>query len=160
VRIRELFALVRDAEAEHMQQTFDQLRALLAAHETGEGMVLRLASRKDAGDEIAEARLREEDEAVGRSPTSRTRTCLERTDPYSGDFRERPSRPHRLDFANSTSVPGRRDRHGYPAARWQAGRGRVHPADGPGRSPHLRPSDGWGGDQPGGSINSARSMLG
>lgn len=62
-RIRELFAHVRQAEGEHRQQTFDELRALLAAHETAEEMVLRPVSREKAGAGIADARNEEENEA-------------------------------------------------------------------------------------------------
>lgn len=63
-RIRELFAHVRETDGEHKQQTFDELRALLAVHETAEEMVLRPVSSKDAGAEEAAARNREEDEAT------------------------------------------------------------------------------------------------
>ena len=63
-RIRELFSHVQSAEGEHKQQTFDELRALLAAHETAEEMVVRPASRKVAGEAVADARNKEEDEAT------------------------------------------------------------------------------------------------
>jgi len=62
-RIRELFTHVQGAEGEHKQQSFDELRALLAVHETAEEMVLRPVSSKDAGAEVAEARNREEEQA-------------------------------------------------------------------------------------------------
>jgi hemerythrin superfamily protein len=79
-RIRELFSHVRGAEGEHKQQTFDELRALLAAHETGEEMVLRPVSRNDAGSEVAEERNREEEEA------NRLLADLEKMDASSGEF--------------------------------------------------------------------------
>ena len=62
-RIRGLFTQVRDAEGEHRKQAFDELRALLAAHETGEEMVLRPVSDEDAGKEVADARNQEEHRA-------------------------------------------------------------------------------------------------
>jgi hemerythrin superfamily protein len=62
-RIRELFAHVRDASGEHRQQAFDELRALLAAHETAEEMILRPVSREKAGEGVADARNEEESEA-------------------------------------------------------------------------------------------------
>ena len=48
-RIRELFADVKSAEGERKQHAFDELRALLAVHETAEEMVLRPVSRDAAG---------------------------------------------------------------------------------------------------------------
>jgi hypothetical protein len=64
VRIRELFSHVKGTEGEHKRQAFDELRALLAAHETGEEMVLRPVSGKDAGSAVAEARNQEEEGAT------------------------------------------------------------------------------------------------
>ena len=62
-RIRDLFQDVRSAEGEHKQQAFDELRALLAVHETAEEMVLRPVSSEAAGKAVAEARNDEEAEA-------------------------------------------------------------------------------------------------
>jgi hemerythrin superfamily protein len=62
-RIRELFADVSSAEGEHKAQAFDELRALLAVHETAEEMVLRPVSKKAAGEAVADARNHEESEA-------------------------------------------------------------------------------------------------
>lgn len=59
-RIRDLFMEVKITEGDHKQQVFDELRALLAVHETGEEMVLRPVSRETAGSDVAEARNREE----------------------------------------------------------------------------------------------------
>lgn len=81
VRIRELFADVRSAEGEHRQQAFDELRALLAVHETAEEMVVRPATRKAAGDDVADARNHEEAEA------SRVLAELEKLDVDSPEFR-------------------------------------------------------------------------
>ncbi|HET6634835.1 MAG TPA: hemerythrin domain-containing protein [Streptomyces sp.] len=62
-RIRDLFADVKTAEGEHKQQAFDELRALLAVHETAEEMILRPVAKETAGAEEAEARNHEEAEA-------------------------------------------------------------------------------------------------
>lgn len=62
-RIRELFSHVRSAEGEHKKQTFDELRALLAAHETGEEMVVRPVTLQTAGKAVSDARNREEADA-------------------------------------------------------------------------------------------------
>jgi hemerythrin HHE cation binding domain-containing protein len=79
-RIRELFAHVKGAEGERKQQAFDELRALLAVHETAEEMVLRPVSSKDAGAEVTDARNEEERQA------SRTLTVLEMMDVSSAEF--------------------------------------------------------------------------
>jgi predicted Zn-ribbon and HTH transcriptional regulator len=63
-RIRELFTHVKRAGAERKQQAFDELRVLLAAHETAEEMVLRPVSCQDAGAAVAGARNQEEREAT------------------------------------------------------------------------------------------------
>jgi hemerythrin superfamily protein len=63
-RIRELFTHVRRAEGRRKQQAFDELRILLAGHETAEEMVLRPVSCLDAGAAVADARNQEEREAT------------------------------------------------------------------------------------------------
>lgn len=63
-RMKELFAQVRTSTGSHRKQAFDELRALLAVHETAEEMVLRPVSREAAGDAVAEARNAEEKEAT------------------------------------------------------------------------------------------------
>jgi hypothetical protein len=78
--IRELFKQVKGAEGERKQRAFDELRALLAVHETAEEMVLRPLSSKDAGSEVADARNEEEREAT------RTLTVLEMMDVSSAEF--------------------------------------------------------------------------
>lgn len=62
-RIRELFADVTSSAGEHKAQAFDELRALLAVHETAEEMVLRPVSADAGGRGVADARNREEQEA-------------------------------------------------------------------------------------------------
>lgn len=62
-RIRELFEDVTAADGEHKAQAFDELRALLAVHETAEELVLRPVTKKTGGDAVAEARNEEESEA-------------------------------------------------------------------------------------------------
>lgn len=62
-RIRDLFDAVKTAQGEERQQRFDELRALLAVHETAEEMVLRPVSSDASGAEVAEARNHEEAEA-------------------------------------------------------------------------------------------------
>lgn len=62
-RIRDLFADVKIAEGEHKRQAFDELRALLAVHETAEEMILRPVAEEAAGQQEAAERNREEEEA-------------------------------------------------------------------------------------------------
>ncbi|MFG7946456.1 hemerythrin domain-containing protein [Streptomyces cacaoi] len=62
-RIRDLFTEVRQAQGEHRKKKFNELRALLAVHETAEEMIVRPAARKAAGEEEVRARNAEEDEA-------------------------------------------------------------------------------------------------
>lgn len=63
-RIRELFAEVQSEAGEHRQHAFDELRALLAVHETAEEMVLRPVSKDVAGKAVVDARNHEEEEAT------------------------------------------------------------------------------------------------
>src|SRR3954462_5207065 len=64
-RIRDLFAEVKSETGDHKKQAFDELRALLAVHETAEEMVLRPATKRvdDRGGKVADARNEEESEA-------------------------------------------------------------------------------------------------
>jgi hemerythrin superfamily protein len=62
-RIREGFIQVKAATGDERRQRFIELRALLAAHETAEEMVLRPVSSQVAGHEVAQARNAEEKEA-------------------------------------------------------------------------------------------------
>jgi predicted Zn-ribbon and HTH transcriptional regulator len=79
-RIRELFTHVKGTEGNREQQAFDELRVLLAAHETAEEMVLRPVSCKDAGAAVADVRNQEEREAF------RMLTVLEVMDVSSPEF--------------------------------------------------------------------------
>jgi hemerythrin superfamily protein len=79
-RIRELFTHVKRAEGRRKQQAFDELRVLLAAHETAEEMVLRPVSCMDAGAAVTDARNQEEREAA------RMLTVLEAMDVSSAEF--------------------------------------------------------------------------
>jgi len=63
-RIRELFTDLRSAMGWHKRQAFDELRALLAVHETAEEMVLRPISHGTAGETVVSARNKEEEEAT------------------------------------------------------------------------------------------------
>ncbi|MCB0908403.1 MAG: hemerythrin domain-containing protein [Nocardioidaceae bacterium] len=62
-RIRDLFDDVKESEGEHKGQAFDELRALLAVHETAEEMVLRPVSKEVAGESVVDERNHEENEA-------------------------------------------------------------------------------------------------
>ena len=63
-RIRDLFAEVKSETGEHKKHAFDELRALLAVHETAEEMVLRPVTKSaDGGLQVADARNQEESEA-------------------------------------------------------------------------------------------------
>lgn len=62
-RIKDLFRDLKSATGEHRQQAFDELRALLAVHETAEEMVLRPVSADVAGTSVTDARNDEEAEA-------------------------------------------------------------------------------------------------
>jgi len=62
-RVRDLFAQVQQAAAADRQQPFDELRALLAVHETGEELVLRPKASGDDWKDVANDRNREEEEA-------------------------------------------------------------------------------------------------
>ncbi|MEX0429302.1 hemerythrin domain-containing protein [Nocardioides sp. DS6] len=62
-RIRDLFTEVKTASGEARQTAFDNLRSLLAVHETAEEMILRPVTGEAGGKEIADARNQEEAEA-------------------------------------------------------------------------------------------------
>lgn len=82
-RIRDLFADVKGATGEHKQQAFDELRALLAVHETGEEMVLRPVTRDAVGKQVADARNQEENKA------NRVLADLEKMDVQTAEFDRR-----------------------------------------------------------------------
>ncbi|MFE2431696.1 hemerythrin domain-containing protein [Streptomyces sp. NPDC059373] len=62
-RIRDLFGEVRTANGDRKKQVFDELKAVLAVHETAEEMIVRPAAKKAAGKAEADARNHEEKEA-------------------------------------------------------------------------------------------------
>lgn len=62
-QIRELFVEIHRTTGEEKQARFDELRALLAVHETAEEMILRPVAKKEASAKEAAARNREEEEA-------------------------------------------------------------------------------------------------
>lgn len=63
-RVRALLARVEQSAGSARQEAFDELRELLARHETAEEMVLRPVTRTlDGGAEVASARMEEENQA-------------------------------------------------------------------------------------------------
>jgi hemerythrin superfamily protein len=79
-RIREGFIEVKAATGNQRRDRFNELRALLAAHEAAEEMVLRPVSGQTAGQQVADARNREEREA------NRMLARLESLDVDSAEF--------------------------------------------------------------------------
>lgn len=82
-RIRGLLDSVGAASGEERRQRFDELRALLAVHETAEELVLRPVSARAAGQQVVDARNREEAEA------NRVLAALESLDVTGTDFETR-----------------------------------------------------------------------
>ncbi|MEV0901169.1 hemerythrin domain-containing protein [Actinoplanes sp. NPDC049802] len=62
-QIKALFTRVRQSTGETKRDTFHELTRLLAVHESAEEQVVHPAARDDAGDEVVDARLQEENEA-------------------------------------------------------------------------------------------------
>jgi hemerythrin superfamily protein len=62
-RVRDLFAQIQAAPATGRKELFDELRALLAVHETAEELVLRPQAQGDAWKQVAGERNHEEAEA-------------------------------------------------------------------------------------------------
>lgn len=79
-RIQGLFDDVASTSGDHKQTAFDELRALLAVHETAEEMILRPVSTPLAGDGVADARNQEEAKA------NEVLAELEKLDVTSSDF--------------------------------------------------------------------------
>jgi hemerythrin superfamily protein len=61
--VRELFRRVETASGEKRQELFQQLVSELVRHEIAEEEILRPVSKRDAGEAIADARLKEESQA-------------------------------------------------------------------------------------------------
>jgi hypothetical protein len=79
-QVRDLFGRIQAAPAADRKEPFDELRALLAVHETGEELVLRTQPDDDAWKDVAHERNQEEREA------NRVLADLERLDPASEAF--------------------------------------------------------------------------
>lgn len=79
-RIQDLFADVASAKGDAKKAAFDELRALLAVHETAEEMILRPVSKPLTADGVADARNHEEAEA------NKVLADLEKLDVTSSDF--------------------------------------------------------------------------
>jgi hemerythrin superfamily protein len=62
-RIRDLFAEVHTSRGDAKRLKFNELRGLLAVHETAEEMILRPVAKKEAGEKEAVSRNKEESEA-------------------------------------------------------------------------------------------------
>jgi hemerythrin superfamily protein len=64
-QVEKLLDEVKNGTGDARQQSFDELRELLAVHETAEELILRPVTRRsvDGGAEIADARIAEENEA-------------------------------------------------------------------------------------------------
>jgi hemerythrin superfamily protein len=82
-RVRDLFAEIKAAPAAERKDLFDDLRALLAVHETAEEMVLRPQADDDAWKHVAEERNHEEREA------NEVLKQLEQLDPRTDAFLEK-----------------------------------------------------------------------
>jgi len=82
-QVKELFKQLTSASTTvDRQQTFDQLRTMLAVHETAEELILRPVSSKVAGQQVADARDQEEHEA------NKVLAELEKMDVDSPEFAE------------------------------------------------------------------------
>jgi hypothetical protein len=79
-RIEDLLDEVGTSEGDERQQLFEELRALLAVHETAEEMVLRPVTIDVAGKDVADARNDEEREA------NKVLKTLEAVDAAGDDF--------------------------------------------------------------------------
>jgi len=82
-RVRDLFAQIEMAPSVDRQEPFDELRALLAVHETAEEIVLRPKAKGEQWKSVAMDRNREEEEA------NQLLANLERMDPASEAFLEK-----------------------------------------------------------------------
>ncbi|SNY25681.1 Hemerythrin HHE cation binding domain-containing protein [Paractinoplanes atraurantiacus] len=62
-QIKALLAEVKSSAGEQRKEAFAELVRLLAVHESAEEQIVHPAARDDAGDDVVDARLREEDDA-------------------------------------------------------------------------------------------------
>lgn len=79
-RIKELFGQVKESSGDVRKSRFDELRALLAVHETAEEMIVRPVAADTAGKAEADARNEEEAEA------NKVLAQLEKMDVDSAEF--------------------------------------------------------------------------
>jgi len=79
-QVKSLFATLRTVQGEAATEPFDELRRMLAVHETAEEEVIYPALRQLGADDIVEARLTEEDEA------KKTLADLEKMGPTDSGF--------------------------------------------------------------------------
>ncbi|HVW35255.1 MAG TPA: hemerythrin domain-containing protein [Acidimicrobiia bacterium] len=79
-QVKSLFATLRTANGKAATKAFDDLRAMLAVHETAEEEIIYPALRGLGFDDIVEARLAEEDEA------KKTLADLEKMGPTAAGF--------------------------------------------------------------------------
>jgi hemerythrin superfamily protein len=79
-QVKSLFAALRNVKGDAATEPFDDLRAMLAVHETAEEEVVYPAVRQLGFDDIVEARLTEEDEA------KKTLADLEKMGPTAPEF--------------------------------------------------------------------------
>ena len=78
--MREMFAELETATGEHRRDLFHQLLSELVRHEVAEEEILRPVSKRDAGEEIANARNREESKA------EELLKEMEKLDPSTAEF--------------------------------------------------------------------------
>ena len=108
-RVKNLFAQINSATGVAKQDLFDELRELLAAHETGEEVVLRPVSKKAAGEQVAEARNAEEKEA------NQVLTDLEKLDVAGPEFAAKFAEFEKAVLAHAEHE----EREEFPAVRAQ-----------------------------------------
>ncbi|MET7455793.1 hemerythrin domain-containing protein [Streptomyces sp. NPDC005574] len=100
-RIRQLFTKVKSSRGAEKREAFDELRALLAVHETTEEMIVRPVAAETAGKREADARNEEEAEA------NKVLAGLEKTDVDSAQFDARLAEFERavLEHAENEAHP-------------------------------------------------------
>jgi iron-sulfur cluster repair protein YtfE (RIC family) len=81
--VRGLLSLIDSATSEEKKQLFQRLVGELIRHEVAEEEILRPVSKRDAGEQVADARTKEESEA------EKLLSELEKLDPSSSEFREK-----------------------------------------------------------------------
>jgi iron-sulfur cluster repair protein YtfE (RIC family) len=87
--VRQIFAQLDTATGEERRDLFQQLVGELVRHEVAEEQILRPVSKRDAGEEIASARIHEESQA------EELLKEMENLDPDSAEFTASLARLHR-----------------------------------------------------------------